>query len=91
MTEVAPVLAGSNLESALKNIAHRIDVSKTAFPGDRLHTVLAFFQAPSSSLNSETLNEFRGRSFHFPGEDPRKVSRAHSHTLRQDRNAQRLI
>jgi hypothetical protein len=68
----------------LKDIAHRIDVSETAFVRDRLHAVLTFLKTTSSCFNPESFDEFCRRRFHFPGKGSGKISRTHGYTLRQD-------
>src|SRR5881397_190256 len=43
-SEVAAIMSWRNFQCPLKNIAHRIDIPKAAFAGNRFHAVLTLFQ-----------------------------------------------
>src|SRR4029453_16677242 len=75
-SEVATIMSWRDFQCPLKNIAHRIDVSKTALAGNRLHTVVTFFQSPASCFDAQAFDKLRGRGLHLPGEDPGEIKRA---------------
>lgn len=91
VAEVAAVLTGWNFQRALKDGAHRVDVSEAALARDRFHTVLTFFETAPRCFDSQALNEFRRRRFHFGGEDAGKIPRTHRDALCEHRHRQRFV
>jgi hypothetical protein len=91
VAEVTAVLAGGNLQGSLKDVAHRIDIPKATFGGDRFHAICAFLQATPSGFDPQALDQFRRGGFHFPAEDSSEIPRAHPDPLRQDRDGERLV
>ena len=91
MSEMATILARCNFQCALKNIAHRIDVSKAAFAGNRFHAVVTFFEPPASGFDAQAFHELRGRGLHFFGEDPGEIARTHRDPVRQNGDGERFV
>jgi len=63
VAEVATILSRRNFQRALKDIAHRIDVSEAALARDRFHAVLTFFQSPARRFHAQAFDKFRGVVF----------------------------
>jgi len=91
VTEVATVLARCDFQGALKNVAHRVDVPKAAFVCDRFHTVVTFFQPTASGFDSQSLDKFCGRCFHFFRENTGEIARTHRYALCQQRHGERFL
>src|SRR4029077_15618861 len=91
MSEMATILARCNFQCAMKNVAHRIDVSKAALAGNRFHAVVTFFESPASGFDAQAFYELRGRGLHFFGEDPGEIARTHRDSMRQHRHRERFV
>ena len=91
VAKVATVLARCDFQGALKNIAHRVDVSEAALARDRFHAVRTFFKPAPRSFYSQPFDKFCGRRLHFFRKDAREIARTHGHALRQRRDRERLV
>src|SRR5690348_2034685 len=87
---MATVLAGCNFQCSLKNVAHRVNVPESALVSDHFHTVMTLFQPTTRSFDSQSLNKFSRRRFHFSGENAREIARTHCYAPCQYWYAQRL-
>src|SRR5439155_20873644 len=85
-SEMATIMSWRNFQCPLKNVAHRIDVSKAALASNGFHAVVTFFQSPASCFDAQAFHKLRGRGFHLLGEDSSGITRAHRYSLRQHRH-----
>src|SRR6266513_842185 len=90
-SEMATIMSGRNFQCPLKNIAHRIDVSKAALASNRFHAVVTFFQSPASCFDAEALHKLRGRGLHLLGKDTGEIARTHPDSLRQYWHVERFV
>src|SRR5437016_4803918 len=88
---MATILARCNFQCALKNVAHRIDVSKAALAGNRFHAVVTFFESPASGFDAQAFHELRGSGLHLLGEDSGEIARTHRDSMRQHRHRERFV
>ena len=84
-------MSGRNFQCPLKNVAHRIDVSKAALAGNSFHAVLTFFQSPARRFHAQAFHKFRGCGLHFFGEDPGEIARTHRDPVRQHGDGERFV
>src|SRR5436190_7732696 len=90
-SKVATIMSWRNFQCPLKNIAHRIDVSKAALASNSFHAVVTFFQSPASCFDAEALHKLRGRGLHLLGKDPGEIARTHPDSLRQYWHVERFV
>src|SRR5437588_5630054 len=91
VSKVTAIMSGRNFQSALKDIAHRVHISEAALARDRFHAVLTFFQSPPRGFDTQTLDKFRRRAFHFLSKNAREIAWTHRHALRQHWNGERFV
>src|SRR2546423_896862 len=91
VSKMTTILARRYFERPLKDIAHRVYVSKTAFARDRVHAVLTLLQSPPGGFDPQPLDKSCWRRFHLLGKDPREIARTHRDAFGQHRHGERFI